>query len=80
LNSTKRVFNALRFRNRPDPMIESLTDFVQILDSGSNSTLSVGHDGTGATYYGFTQIATLTGITGLTDEAALVSSGNLLAA
>ncbi|HSH93207.1 MAG TPA: cadherin domain-containing protein, partial [Roseimicrobium sp.] len=44
---------------------------------GSNSTLSVDRDGTGSTY-GFVQIATINGVTGLTDEAALVASGNLV--
>lgn len=60
-----------------NPLTQAITDFVQITTSGSNSLLSVDRDGTGAGY-GFTQIATLNGITGLTDEAALVSSGNLV--
>jgi len=62
-----------------DPLTETLADFVQIADSGSDSTVSVDRDGTGSTY-SMVQIATLQGITGLTDEAALVTSGNLLAA
>ena len=62
-----------------DPLTEVLTDFVKIEDSGGNSILSIDADGTGGTY-GWTQIATLTGITGLTNEAALVTSGNLLVA
>lgn len=41
--------------------------------------VEVDRDGTGGTY-GWSQIATLTGVTGLTDEAALVSNGNLLVA
>ncbi|PST29511.1 hypothetical protein C7U62_02675 [Mesorhizobium loti] len=52
---------------------------VKLALSGSDTTVSVDRDGTGSTY-GFTQIATLTGVTGLTDEAALVATGNLIAA
>jgi Ca2+-binding RTX toxin-like protein len=55
----------------------TVTDFVRISDSGSDSIIEVDRDGTGSTY-GWQQIATLTGITGLTDEAALVTSGNLI--
>lgn len=62
-----------------DPLTELLTDFVEITTSGANSVLKVDRDGTGTTY-GFTQIATLEAVTGLTDEAALVASGHLLAA
>lgn len=62
-----------------DPLTQAITDFVMLATSGSNTTVSVDRDGTGATY-GFTQIATLTGVTGLTDEAALVASGNLIVA
>ena len=60
--------------NGSDP----ITDWVRISNSGSNSTVEVDRDGTSGTY-GWTQIGTLTGVTGLTDEAALVASGNLLA-
>lgn len=62
-----------------DSLTMSLTDFVEITDSGANSLLKVDQDGAG-TAFGFVQVATLTGVTGLTDEAALVTSGNLLAA
>jgi hypothetical protein len=47
-------------------------------DSGGNSILSVDLDGT-AGGYGWTQILTIEGVTGLTDEAALVTAGNLIA-
>lgn len=60
-----------------DPLTSAITDFVQITTSGSNSLLKVDVDG-GAN--NFVQIATITGVTGLTDEAALVSSGHLIAA
>jgi RHS repeat-associated protein len=58
-----------------DPLTDAITDFVQITTSGSNSLLKVDVDG-GAN--NFVQIATITGVTGLTDEAALVTSGNLV--
>jgi len=60
-----------------DPLTSAITDFVQITTSGSNSILKIDHDG-GAN--GFVQVATLTGVTGLTDEHALLTSGNLIAA
>jgi Ca2+-binding RTX toxin-like protein len=60
-----------------DPLTELITDFVQITTSGSNSVVKVDMDG-GAN--GFVQIATITGVTGLTDEAALVTNGTLIAA
>ncbi len=59
-----------------DPLTKAITDFVQITTSGTNSILKVDADG-GAN--GFVQIATIKGVTGLTDEAALVASGNLIA-
>lgn len=59
-----------------DPLYDDLADFVEITNSGSNSVLKVDRDGTGGTY-SLTQIATIEGITGLTDEDALVASGNL---
>lgn len=62
-----------------DPLTDVITDFVLIEDAGSNSSVKVDRDGAGSTY-GFEQIATLRYITGLTDEAALETSGTLLAA
>jgi Ca2+-binding RTX toxin-like protein len=58
-----------------DPLTQAITDFVQITTSGANSLLKVDVDG-GAN--SFVQIATITGVTGLTDEAALVTSGHLI--
>lgn len=55
--------------------MHAITDFVQITTSGSHSILSIDADG-GAN--SFVQIASIIGVTGLTDEAALVSSGNLV--
>jgi Ca2+-binding RTX toxin-like protein len=60
-----------------DPLTDAITDFVGFTTSGANSILKVDADG-GAN--NFVQIATLTGVTGLTDEAALVTSGHLIAA
>ncbi len=57
--------------------IDNLGDFVKIENSGLNSILSVDIDGAG-TAYGWQQVATLTGVTGLTDEDALVASHNLI--
>ena len=60
-----------------DPLTDAITDFVQITTSGANSILKVDVDG-GAN--NFVQIATINGVTGLTDETALIASGHLLAA
>jgi Ca2+-binding RTX toxin-like protein len=62
-----------------DPATQALTDFVQIQTNGSNSELYV--DTTGSGTFGAAQhIATISGVTGLTDEDALVTAGTLIAA
>lgn len=58
-----------------DPLTDAITDFVQITESGSNSYLKVDADG-GAD--NFVQVAYIYNETGLTDEAALETSGNLI--
>jgi Ca2+-binding RTX toxin-like protein len=58
-----------------DALTEAITDFVQITTSGSNSILSVDFDG-GAN--NFVQIATIIGVTGLTNEEALETAGTLI--
>ncbi len=58
-----------------DPLVDAITDFVQITDNGMDSTLAVDADG-GAD--NFTTIATLYGVTGMTDEEALETSGTLV--
>jgi Ca2+-binding RTX toxin-like protein len=63
--------------NGYDPLTDAITDFVQITEDGSNSYLNVDADG-GAD--NFVQIAYLYNATGLTDEEALETSGNLIAA
>jgi Ca2+-binding RTX toxin-like protein len=60
-----------------DPLTHAITDWVQITESGGNSALFVDVDGAGSTY-GFNQVASLIGATGLTDEAALLSAGTLI--
>jgi Ca2+-binding RTX toxin-like protein len=61
-----------------DPATMAITDWVQITTVGSDSVVKVDIDGTG-TGHTWQQIATIVGVTGLTDEAALVASGNLIA-
>mgnify|MGYP001159958392 CR=1 FL=1 len=58
-----------------DPLSDAITDFVQIIDNGSDTIISVDADG-GAD--NFVQIATLIDVVGLTDESALETSGTLI--
>lgn len=60
-----------------DPLTKLITDYVQINDSGANSAVMVDRDGLGTTY-AWTQIATLEGVNGLTDEQSLVNNGHLV--
>ncbi|XWN31390.1 MAG: type I secretion C-terminal target domain-containing protein [Devosia sp.] len=62
-----------------DPLTDNITDFVEITDSGANSVVKVDTTGT-ATFGAGTQIATLIGVTGLTDEAQLETNGHLITA
>jgi Ca2+-binding RTX toxin-like protein len=59
--------------------LDPITDYVEITTSGSNSILKVDANGS-AGGASFVQIATLEGITGLTDEAGLVANGTLIIA
>lgn len=59
-----------------DPLTDAITDFVQITTIGSDSILKIDADG-GAN--NFLQVAIIQGVTGLTDETALVTSGHLIA-
>lgn len=62
-----------------DPLTDVLTDFVQIATNGSHSELYV--DTTGTATFGSPQhIATLQYVTGMTNEAALVTAGTLVVA
>lgn len=58
-----------------DPLTEAIEDFVQITDNGTDTTIAVDADGSGDN---FVAIATLSGVTGLTDEAQLETNGNLI--
>lgn len=58
-----------------DPLTDAITDFVQITESSGNSYLNVDADG-GAD--NFVQVAYIYNETGLTDEDALETSGNLI--
>lgn len=62
-----------------DPGTDVITDFVQVTTNGSNSEIRVDVTGS-ANFGGGTLIATIQGVIGLTDEAALVTSGHLVAA
>ncbi len=61
--------------------VDDILDFVRFENAlnGIDTIVNVDRDGAGSVY-GFQQVAILTGITGLTDEAALVASNNLLVA
>lgn len=54
---------------------DDITDFVQITDNGTDSTLSIDQNGGGDN---FVAVASILGVTGLTDEASLESSGVLV--
>lgn len=58
-----------------NPATQSITDFIRITDNGTNSTVFVDQNG-GAN--SFVQVAVIYNATGLTDEAALESSGVLI--
>jgi hypothetical protein len=54
-----------------------LSDWMHLTVSGGNTTVSMDRDGIG-TAYGFTNIATLNGVTGLPDVDTMVANGNLV--
>ena len=58
-----------------DELTDVISDFVQITDDGTHSTLYVDADG-GAD--NFVQVASMFNVTGLTDEDTLETSGNLV--
>jgi Ca2+-binding RTX toxin-like protein len=58
-----------------DPLVDAITDFVQITTVGANSVLAVDVDG-GAN--NFVTLATILNVINLTDEQALVNSGHLI--
>ncbi len=60
-----------------DPLSDAITNFVRITDSGADSDLRVDTTGSGS-FGASTVVATISGVTGLTDEAALESIGLLM--
>ena len=58
-----------------NPSTDDITDFVQILDSGSDSLLKVDQNGGGDS---FVTIATLDNVTGLIDEQSMLDNGYLI--
>ena len=61
------------------PGTDDITHFIEITTNGSNSEVFV--DPTGTSTFGSAEhIATIVGVTGLTDEAADVTAGLLVAA
>lgn len=60
-----------------DATQDAINDFIEITEVGTDSVVSVDTDG-GAD--AFVQIATLQGVTGLADENALETAGNLITA
>lgn len=61
-----------------DPLTSAIADFVQITDGGADSIVKVDIDGA-ANGINWVQVATLTGVAGLTDEQALLAAGHLAA-
>lgn len=60
-----------------DPVTDLITDFIRITTSGANSDLRVDTTGSGS-FGGGSVVATIVGVTGLTDEAALVHDATII--
>lgn len=60
-----------------DPLTDAISDFVQITDDGTNSTMAVDVDGT-ANGTNFVDVAIIYGVTGLADEDVLETNGALV--
>ncbi len=56
--------------------VDDISDFVQMVDSGSNTDVFVDTTGTGS-FVG-NQIATIDGLTGLSDEAAVLANSSII--
>ena len=74
-NTTYDAIDIADVLNGYDPLTDAITDFVQITDDGTDSTLFIDADG-GAD--NFVAIALIENKVGLTDESALETSGNLI--
>ncbi len=76
--SEKDVIDLAALFDKPfDSATQAVTDFVRITQSGTSSVLAFDADGTGGAA-NFVTLATLSGTIGLTDEAALFASGQLV--
>jgi Ca2+-binding RTX toxin-like protein len=60
-----------------NPISDAIEDFVRMTDNSGNTTLEIDRDGAGSTY-SWQQIATIENVTGLTNEASMVTNGNLI--
>ena len=56
---------------------DAIEDFVRMTDNSGNTALEIDRDGVGSTY-SWQQIATIENVTGLTNEASMVTNGNLI--
>lgn len=61
-----------------DPLTDAITDFVWITESAGKSNVFVDRDGLGSAH-SLVSVATLNSVTGLTDEAALLANGTIIA-
>lgn len=61
-----------------DPVTDAITDFVRITDQGGGSEVKVDTAGNGNFNGNARLVADISGVTGLTDEAALEAAGNLI--
>lgn len=62
-----------------DPIPSQLPTSSKSRRAGSNSVVKVDRGGTGGSY-SLAQIATIEGVTGLTNEATLLANGHIIAA
>lgn len=62
-----------------DPLTKVITSYIEMTTSGANTIMKIDRDGTG-TAHTWTQYAQLDNVTGLTDEAALLQQGRIVAA
>lgn len=60
-----------------DPLTDAITDYIQVTDSGADSEVRVDTTGSGS-FGGDVLTATINGVTGLTDEQALLDNGTLI--
>ena len=56
----------------------AITSFIEMTTASANTVMRIDRDGAGSAH-GWTQVATLQNITGLTDEQSLLTNGTLIA-